>query len=313
MALELLSHWPLAELTSWKVGGAAENFCQPQSQSELREALALGLERQWPVTILGGGSNVLVADAGVRGLVISTQALTSLAHYTQAVDTGSNWPLSPSGSRFVVEAECGVAKSELLKLFLKAQLSPALFLSGLPGDVSGGVVMNAGVSTAVSPKEFGEIVDWVEVLDSTLPGIPLRRVERSQLSWSYRKSLGWQPGVISRVGLSWPLVEDEQVMDGVRELTLRRRQTQPLNFPSCGSVFRNPNLQRAGQLIDQCGLKGFQVGGAQISEKHANFIINRGQATALDILTLIEHVKKCVHEKVGVLLETEVVYIGSFS
>ncbi len=167
--------------------------------------------------------------------------------------------------------------------------------------------MNAGVAESFKPREFCEITDWVEVLR---PSGELEKIASSGLEWSYRHCKGWQPGVIVRAQLSWPLEEDSQILEQVRNANKVRLSKQPLDMPSCGSVFVNPPGLKAAQLIDSLGLKGYSVGGAQVSPKHANFIVNTGGARATDVLSVIEHVKKTVKEKKSVELHTEVVLIG---
>ena len=150
---------------------------------------------------------------------------------------------------------------------------------------------------------------WVEVLR---PGKSQRidRLSVHELEWKYRHSHGWQPGIIVRMEVSWPLHRDELILDKIKLANRQRMETQPLEWPSCGSVFKNPLPQKAGALIESCGLKGFTVGGAQVLPKHANFIINRGDATAEDIAAVIEHVQRTVQKMHGVLLQTEVVRLG---
>ena len=241
----------------------------------------------------GVAPNILISDKGVSGLVISTKGLTQLK----------------SGEKekgLYIESEAGVLKSDVMRIFYERKLSPALFLSGLPGDIGGGVVMNAGVSHEEAPKEFSEIVSWVEVM--TLKG--LLRYDQSQIEWSYRKTKGWRPGVICRVGLFWPLEEDPKIHIKMKECLKKRRQSQPLHLKSCGSVFKNPYPKLAGMLIEKCRLKGLSKGGAEISKKHGNFIVNTGDATAKDIHYLITYIQKEVKEQFKVDLETEVCYLG---
>jgi len=281
----------------WKIGGPADFFCLPESLDDLREALRFARQRALPVTILGGGTNVLISDAGVEGLVLCMRKLNG-------VETREE------GGRISLEALAGTPKFELTKIFMKRKLAPALFLCGLPGDVGGGVVMNAGVAEAIEPREFCEIVDWFEVMDFSGD---VRRWLRSEVSWEYRHSQGWQPGVVVRVGVSWPLTVEETIPLRVREATKNRLARQPLDLPSCGSTFKNPPGFKAGALIEQVGLKGYTVGGAQVSPKHANFIVNTGGASAADVKQIIEHIQSVVKARFGVALETEVRVLGRWS
>lgn len=287
----------LKPFTSWLVGGPADHFAQPVNLEQLQDVYGWGLLRGLPITILGGGTNVLVSDRGIRGLTI---ALRKFARAETRI----------GGGRLVIECFAGTSKSELLKIFLKNKLEPALFLAGLPGDVGGGIVMNAGVGEMITPREFVEITDWIEVLRPD--GATVERLTSSQLKWSYRHCDGWQPGVVVRVGLSWPLEPKDDILARVKAANQVRLSKQPLDMPSCGSVFVNPPGHKSGQLVESCGLKGFAVGGAKVSEKHANFIVNFADAKASDIHGVIEHVKATVLAQKGVQLKTEVVYLGEW-
>ena len=180
-------------------------------------------------------------------------------------------------------------------------------LAGLPGQVGGGVVMNAGVGEMLEPREFREIVSEVEVLK---PDGTIKNYKSSELKWDYRHCEGWKPGIIIRVKFSWPMHSEEKIVQEVKGLNQARLKKQPLEWPSCGSVFRNPFPETAGSLIERCGLKGHSIGGAQISEKHGNFIINRGAATSTDIENLMGLCVKTVEEKFSVKLHSEVVKLG---
>lgn len=283
----------LAAYTSWNIGGEAEHFCQPRNIIQIREATLWASENNKPVTILSGGSNVLISDRGVSGLVIH------MSKFTGAL-------VEEKEGRVCIYALSGTPKSELLKTFLRYKLAPALFLAGLPGDVGGGVVMNAGVSEMYTPREFVEIVDWIRVLR----GQDIVNISRDELKWSYRHCHGWQPGIIVEVGISWPNFPIEGILERVKEANKTRLTKQPLDKPSCGSVFVNPEGGKAGQLIESSGLKGFRIGDAQVSEKHANFIVNLGNATAKDTWNLIQHIQKTVRDKTGFELKTEVVLMG---
>ena len=168
--------------------------------------------------------------------------------------------------------------------------------------------MNAGVGEAIQPREFVEITDWVEVVDLNTQQV--KRWSREQIQWTYRATSGWQPGIVVRAGFSWELTADPEIPRKVKDATRNRLTRQPLELPSCGSTFRNPEGHKAGALIDQAGLKGFQVGAAQVSPKHANFIVNLGGATARDVWSVIQHVRGEVKRRFGVDLETEVKLLG---
>ena len=292
--IEIQKDISLASYTSWLVGGSAEYFFLPKTIAELQEAQAWALSKKLNVTVVGGGSNVLISDQGVAGLTMCLKHLNKVEMFEE-------------DGNFKIICESGTGKSELLKIYLKNKLAPALFLAGLPGDVGGGVVMNAGVAEAFRPREFVEITEWIQVLR---PNGKIEKLGASDLDWKYRHCEGWQPGIITQVGFTWPKEIDDKILDQVREANKVRLSKQPLDKPSCGSVFKNPEGHKAAQLIDSCGLKGFSIGGAQVSTKHANFIVNTGNATAADTWAVMEHVRKTVKEQKQIELSTEVVRLG---
>ncbi len=296
--MEFKQNYKLAEHTWWKVGGSADWAVFPESVQDIQKACRWARDKKMPVTVLSGGSNVLVSDDGVAGLVI---LLTKFAKI-ESVDI--------AGDKTSAVCQAGMPKSELLKVFIKQRQSAAIFLAGLPGDVGGGVVMNAGVGHEIHPKEFCEIVEWVEWVDLSSQEFNIVRKNKSDLQWLYRKTNGWQPGIITRVGITWEEPADDTVLKRLQESNKRRMATQPLHLPSCGSVFKNPPGNKSGRLIEECGLKGYQVGGAQVSEKHANFIVNIGGATAKDIESVRLHVQATVKAHNGVELETEYIFLG---
>jgi UDP-N-acetylmuramate dehydrogenase len=295
--------YELALHTSWRVGGRAEFFSEPESLESLKRTYTWALDNELPVTVLGSGTNVLVSDQGVSGLTLLMARL-------QGVES-----VSTKEGRLQIVAWAGSLKSEALKIFLQHKLSPALFLAGLPGDLGGGIVMNAGVGEKIVPREFCEITDWIEVLQPREGGgTELVRFSKKDLKWNYRKSEGWQPGVITRVALTWPMDQDPDLGAKLKQATRKRIRTQPLDKPSCGSTFRNPEGElSAGALIEKSGLKGFRAGQAYVSHKHANFIVTEEGACALDVHRVIEHVKSEVLAQFSVSLQTEVVYLGNWS
>jgi UDP-N-acetylmuramate dehydrogenase len=299
----------LREMNWWRVGGVARYYAAPRSLEELKNVWrwaanpsVSGLAQALPIWVFSGGSNILVQEGVVQGLVLSMHELRGL----EVLNTTPN-----------IEVRCwaGTAKSEVAKIFLQNRLPPAVFLTGIPGDMGGGVVMNAGIGEARVPREFCEIVREVEVLnyDPSRDQFNVRTFKGADLCWEYRHSSGWQPGIITQVTVGWVNSPDAEVPNLVRAQTQKRVSTQPLNIPNCGSVFRNPIGHKSAQLIEGCGLKGFRVGGACVSTKHANFIVNDNGATANDVDQVIRHVRSTVFEKTGVELQAEVVYIGAWS
>ncbi len=295
--MEYLVNYSLREHNTWKVGGSADWCARPQTVADVQAACLWAQERKLPVTVLSGGSNVLISDRGVEGLVLLLDQFVGLSDIV--VD---NNKLSFIGL-------AGTPKSEALKVFVKHRMSPALFLAGLPGDLGGGVVMNAGVGHDIQPKEFVEITDWFEYIPFSEPGQVVRK-SKSEVQWIYRQCTGWGPGVITRVGFSWTEAPQEDLLQRLQQSNKRRMASQPLQWPSCGSTFKNPANDKAGRLIDSCGLKNFKIGGAQVSDLHANFILNLGTATADDISAVVEHVRATVLAKYGVSLLTEFKFLG---
>lgn len=305
--LNILENENLAKYTSWKVGGDADYFFSPQSEKELADILTWSAQNKIKYSVLGGGTNVLVSDKGIRGLVICTKNLNQINDESDETN-------------LKIRCGAGVLKMKAMRYFLKNDLSPALFLSGIPGNVAGGVVMNAGVSEDVSPKEFTEIVESFRVLSFENNQVVVKSFNHGDIDWTYRNTKNWQPGVISEVVLSFPKKnKDPDIKVKVREAQQLRSSKQPLDLPSCGSVFKNPyddlaNVEKksAGFLIEAAGLKGYQYGGAEISRKHANFIVNKGEASASDIHCTISIAQKKVEHLFGIRLKTEVKYVGDW-
>ena len=316
-SIEIEENVSLKGLNSWLVGGSADFLARPRTIDDLRACVAWAGKRSLPISVLGGGSNVLVSDTGIRGLTISMRKFSStvvtIREATPAGRTSSAETAvalnETAAARLEIECLSGTSKSELLKIFLKYKLEPALFLAGIPGDVGGGIVMNAGVSEQIRPREFVELTDWFEVLK---PDGGLRRYLRDEVQWAYRHCDGWQPGLITRIGLSWPLQPSADILERVKAANKNRLIKQPLDMPSCGSVFKNPPGTSSGRVVEAAGLKGFAIGGAQVSPKHANFIVNTGEATALELDAVIKHVQAVVFSTTGLELKTEVVYLGDW-
>jgi UDP-N-acetylmuramate dehydrogenase len=285
-AIDVLRNEPLRKHTSWRVGGPADLFYTPTSIHELRRVLA-ELPVGTPVHWLGLGSNLLVRDGGIRGAVIATGALPR--------------ELEKLDSR-QVRASAGLACMLLAKRCVRWQLGPAAFFAGIPGTVGGALAMNAGAFG-------GETWTQVESVTTVDRGGELHERPRTDYEIDYRTVRG--PANEWFVGATFRFDHDaSSSMDAIKELLARRNAAQPIGYPSCGSVFRNPPGDFAGRLIEQAGLKGHRRGGAMVSDKHANFILNTGAATAADIEALIEEVRAAVERTSGVRLELEVRVLG---
>ncbi len=279
---------PMGRHTSLRVGGPADALARPRSRDELVALLELCRAHEEPVHALGGGFNTLVLDQGLRGVVVRLSELRALARDEESLTF----------------AEAGVTHATITRFCADQSLSGLEFAAGIPGTVGGWLVMNAGVPE----REMKDVVTRVEYVD---PGSwELRERGASELRWHYRRLELPDGAVVLSGRFATRPDEPEAIRERVRRHLDYRRETQPVNEPSCGSVFKNPEGDRAGRLIEAAGLKGARAGGAEISRLHANFIVNRGDACASDVLALIERTRAEVEQRFGVRLETEVQVLG---
>ena len=276
----------LKDYCSYKTGGRAELFACPEEIFDLKVALKFASDNSIPLTILGTGYNVLIADKKIKGLVLSTRCLNRFIEF--------------DGEH--VYAGAGEIMDNVVTECIGRGLSGLENMSGIPGSVGGAVCMNAGA--------FGtEIKDTA--VEVGLCGLDGREsiVKAEDAGFGYRKAENLN-GIVTWVKLKLQEADTAELKAKRAEILAKRKEKQPVEFPSCGSVFKRPEGGYAGALIEQCGLKGFKIGGAQVSEKHANFIINTGKAKSADIYNLINHVQKTVQEETGVELEREVRFVG---
>ncbi len=284
---KLLPNEHLSNYTSWRTGGPADWVYIPADSADLAHFLQ-SLPKEQPVTWLGLGSNTLVRDGGLAGVVIVTQG-------------GLNQLNMPADK--VIRAEAGVSCAHLARHSARSNLIGLEFMAGIPGTVGGALAMNAGCND----RETWETVLTVETIDRD--GV-LRKRPASDFAIGYRE--------VTRPQQEWFVAGHFQLVDGdkatalesIRVLLEKRNATQPTGTANCGSVFRNPPGTFAGKLIQECGLKGKRVGGAVVSEKHANFILNEADASSLDIETLIKEVRATVLAQTGVELQAEVCIMG---
>ena len=282
----------LREFTTWKVGGAAEWFGEPESEEELLALLQWASSQGLPLHCIGAGSNLLVADAGLAGLTLCLRHLQG-----SRLDSGCG----------LVEAAAGEPIPTLARKAARAGLSGLEWAVGIPGTAGGAAVMNAGA-------QGGCTADWLEsvqVVDPTRPERPFR-LTAAELEFAYRHSrLQQDPLVVLSVRLRLQPGHDPKAVTARTSANLHSRtSTQPYQQPSCGSVFRNPEPEKAGRLIEALGLKGLSIGGAQVSPIHANFIVNTGNASAADIQALIAMVQGRVQQAHGIALHPEVKRLG---
>ena len=276
----------MASMTTFRTGGIADIVIQPTCADDLKNVLKLFYEAKMPYYVMGNGSNLLVSDTGLRKPVIH------IGKEFASIDIFEN----------CLTVRSGAFLSSVAKIACENCLTGFEFAAGIPGTLGGALIMNAGAYG-------GEMKDVVEAVSFLGNDGEEYVVSGEEMEFGYRKSaLSDTECIITGATIKLEKGEKEDISAKMAELALRRREKQPLEFPSAGSTFKRPEGYFAGALIESAGLKGKTIGGAQVSEKHAGFIINKGGATSTDILNLIEFVKECVYEKHGVMLETEVKY-----
>ncbi len=276
---------PLGKYTSMRVGGPADYYIEPADKGDLVAIVKYFQQNSFPYMMLGRGSNVLVSDDGIRGAAINLESGVS------AVRMHGD----------IVVAESGARLNKFVDFCIQNSLAGVEMLSGIPGTIGGAVVMNAGA-------HGGETADHCIEVEVLRNGTVVT-VKKTDAQFSYRKS-GFGEDVVLSATFSLPKGDKEELLRKRREYILKRNETQPLELPNSGSMFKNPPHSFAAKLIEQAGLKGKRIGGAQISEKHANFIVNLGEAKAADILRLIELAQRTVYQNTGVMLELEVKTVG---
>ncbi|EKQ70823.1 UDP-N-acetylmuramate dehydrogenase [Leptolyngbyaceae cyanobacterium JSC-12] len=285
-------HVPLAHLTSFRVGGPAEWYVAPCTLEELQASSEWAKAQDLPITILGAGSNLLISDRGLPGLVIGTRRLrqSNFDTRTGQVTVGAGEPLPRLAWQ---AAERGWRGLE--------------WAVGIPGTVGGAVVMNAGA-------HGGCTADRLVNAQVLLPNGTIKLLTAAELGYGYRTSnLQGKDWTVTQATFQLEPGHDPTALTAETSNHLNhRRTTQPYHMPSCGSVFRNPEQYKAGWLIEQVGLKGYQIGGAQVAQRHANFILNCGSASAMDIFQLIRHVQQEVDKQWRLWLEPEVRILGEF-
>ena len=280
---ELKSNAPLAPLTTWRIGGPAQLLAAPRNRDDLAIALSWASARDLPWRILGNGSNLLVRDAGVPGLVLRMRGVLD--------------EVEMRGTE--MHAGAGASFPAVARLAAGAGLSGIEFGAGIPGTVGGAVAMNAGWHEF----ELGNVITCAEFLE---PDGAVRRYDRSACEFRYRGSLfRRRRGVVLRASLQLVRAAPAEVRSRLASFAVSRKENQPTELPSCGSVFLKPPGDFAGRLIEQADLKGARVGDLQVSPKHANFIVNLGRGRAEDALALVERIECEVFDRFGVKLERE--------
>ncbi|MDO4518758.1 MAG: UDP-N-acetylmuramate dehydrogenase [Eubacteriales bacterium] len=286
----VLSDEPMKNHTTFRIGGNADYFLIPDSIDSVKEIINICKESNMPYFILGNGSNLLVSDKGYRGVVIQLYKNVS----------------SISIEENVINAEAGALLSSIAAQARNASLTGFEFAGGIPGTIGGAVVMNAGAYG-------GEMKDVLVSATVLTDKGEIKEIPVEELELGYRTSVVKTAGyIVLGAKIRLQKGDIEAIKARMKELTDMRTSKQPLEFPSAGSTFKRPEGYFAGKLIMDSGLRGYQVGGAQVAEKHCGFVINRGDATAQDVVTLMNDVISKVKEKYGVTLEPEVKFLGEF-
>ena len=287
---QFLREEPMKKHITFRVGGPAACFLTPSTKEQIREILHICQEEKTPYFILGNGSNLLVSDQGFDGVVLQVYK-----NMNQVTVEGEHLRL-----------QAGALLSATARKALEAGLTGMEFAAGIPGTMGGAVVMNAGAYG-------GEMKDILESVTVLTPEGEQKELKNEELQLGYRTSVVKEKGyIVLEAVLSLKKGDPEAIKSRMDELKEQRVTKQPLEYPSAGSTFKRPEGYFAGKLIQDAGLRGYQVGGAQVSEKHCGFVINKENATAKDVVDLIHDVQRIVYEKFQVQLETEVKFLGKF-
>lgn len=291
--LELREYEPMERHTSFRIGGPVRLMALPRTEGQAKALLSLAGEHGISPFFLGNGTNLLVSDQGYEGLIVKLAGRLNLERFCQIQEV--NRQLIAGG---------GVLLSQLANAAWGRHLTGLEFAQGIPGTVGGAVVMNAGAYGG----EMSQVLAWVTVLE---PDGTQRTIPAADCGLGYRKS-AFSDGkrLILEAAFTLTPGEPEAIKARMEDLSARRKEKQPLEYPSAGSTFKRPEGYFAAALIEQCGLKGARVGGAQVSEKHAGFVVNQGGATASDVRQLMALVQETVFRKTGVSLEPEVKFLG---
>lgn len=286
----VLTDEPMKQHTTFKIGGPADYFLVPETGEEVGEIIKICRKTDTPYFILGNGSNLLVGDGGYRGAVI--QVYRNMSAVTVEGTT--------------ITAQAGALLSAVAAAAKNASLTGFEFAGGIPGTVGGAAVMNAGAYGG----EMKDVLVEVTVMDAEGK---IFAISAEKLELGYRTSVIKKAGyIVLEAKIRLKEGDQEAIRERMKELTIQRTTKQPLEYPSAGSTFKRPEGYFAGKLIMDSGLAGYQVGGAQVSEKHCGFVINAGDATARDVRTLMDNVRDIVYKKYGVTLEPEVKFLGEF-
>lgn len=275
---------PMSKYTSFKIGGPAEYLIKIQTAGELKKILKIAQQQNIPLTIIGNGSNLLVSDDGIKGIVLKIE-----------IDT---FEINEESAHIKVGS--GVKLGFISQKCLKQEIAGFEFASGIPGTIGGAIRMNAGAHG----KEMKDVVTSITYMDRNGE---IHKIQNEEAKFAYRHSMfADKDYIILEVKMELEKGKKEEIQSKMAEYATYRKEKQPIEYPSAGSTFKRGVDFITAKLIDDCGLKGYQIGGAQISEKHAGFIINKGNATAEDVIKLMEYTKDQIYNKFGKIIEAEI-------
>jgi len=286
---EVFSNYELRKLTTFKVGGKVDYLIIPKDIDDIVTTLKIAKDRGIPIYIMGNGSNLLVSDKGVRGIIlrISKVNFNKVEHNGNLITSGSGVPLS-----------------ELISLSIKMELSGLENLYGIPGVLGGVIAMNAGTDG----YSIGDFVKEIKVIDNLGN---LKTLSKEEVLFSYRKSsIVEKKFIVVEAKIELNKEKRERIIKVLKEKMKKRKLTQPINYPNAGCVFKNEGENKAGFLIEKAGCKGLKIGDAEVSNLHANFILNKGNATFNEIISLMKLVREMVYDKFKILLNPEIVILG---
>lgn len=286
----ILKNEPMSKHTSFKIGGVADYFIKVTTTSELKDVLELANNFNIPVTIVGNGTNLLVKEGGIRGFVVKLEL--------------NNFKIKRNANEVLITVESGMSLGALSSVALKEEITGLEFLSGIPGTIGGAIRMNAGAYG----KEMQDIVVKTRIM--TYDG-KIKTLDLKEHNFKYRDSIFSNiEAIVIDTCLRVQKGEKNEIENKIKEYSISRKEKQPLEYPNAGSTFKRKEGVVTAKLIDECGLKGYSIGDAEISTKHAGFVINKGNATATDVLNLVEHVKKEIKAKFDIDIELEILVLG---
>ena len=282
---------PMKDYTSFKIGGLAECLIKVQTTDEIREILNISKAEQIPLTIIGNGSNLLVRDKGIKGIVLKIDIKKFL--------------IEEDSQKIVLTVGSGNKLGKIAQKLLQQEITGFEFASGIPGTIGGAIRMNAGAHGS-EMKDIVKTITYINKKDGKI-----YTINNEQANFEYRNSIfSNNKYIIIEATMLLEKGKKEEIQNKMQEYATYRKEKQPIEYPSAGSTFKRGEDFITAKLIDECGLKGYKIGGAQISEKHAGFIINTGNATAEDVIELIEYTKEQVYNKFGKKIKTEIEIIG---